>query len=114
VLPSGALVVDTPGLRELQVWEGDLDSAFADVAELASQCRFNDCAHQTEPGCAVQEALASGALDPDRYASYLKLQRELRAIERRSNARLHREEKQRWRARARESRAARRYRDRME
>ena len=114
VLPSGALVVDTPGLRELQVWEGDLDSAFADVAELASQCRFNDCAHETEPGCAVQEALASGALDPDRYASYLKLQRELRAIERRSNARLHREEKQRWRARARESRAARRYRDRME
>ena len=114
VLPSGALVVDTPGLRELQVWEGDLDSAFADVAELASQCRFNDCAHQTEPGCAAQEALASGALDPDRYASYLKLQRELRAIERRSNARLHREEKQRWRARARESRAARRYRDRME
>ena len=114
VLPSGALVVDTPGLRELQVWEGDLDSAFADVAELASQCRFNDCAHQTEPGCAVQEALASGALDPDRYASYLKLQRELRAIERRSNARLHREEKQRWRARARESRAACRYRDRME
>jgi ribosome biogenesis GTPase len=114
VLPGGALVVDTPGLRELQVWEGDLDSAFADVAELASQCRFNDCGHATEPDCAVQEALATGALDADRYASYLKLQRELRSIEMRSSARLRREAKQRWRARARESRAARRYRDRIE
>jgi ribosome biogenesis GTPase len=111
VLPGGALVVDTPGLRELQVWEGDVDSAFADVAELASKCRFNDCGHATEPGCAVQAALATGALDADRYASYLKLQRELRAIERRSSTRLRREEKQRWRARARESRRARRYKE---
>jgi ribosome biogenesis GTPase len=111
VLPSGALLVDTPGLRELQIWEGDIDSAFADIAEIAAQCRFNDCAHETEPGCEVQEALATGALDPDRYASYLKLQRELRAIERRSSARLRREEKQRWRARARESRRARRYKE---
>jgi ribosome biogenesis GTPase len=111
VLPSGALLVDTPGLRELQIWEGDVDSAFADIAEIAAQCRFNDCAHDTEPGCAVQEALATGVLDPDRYASYLKLQRELRAIERRSSARLRREEKQRWRARARESRRARRYKE---
>ena len=114
VLPGGALLVDTPGLRELQIWEGDVDGAFSDVAELAAQCRFNDCAHETEPGCAVQEALASGALDPARYASYLKLQRELRAIELRSSARLRREAKRRWRARARESRAARRYRDRAE
>jgi ribosome biogenesis GTPase / thiamine phosphate phosphatase len=114
VLPGGALLVDTPGLRELQVWEGDVDGAFADVAELAAQCRFNDCAHQTEPDCAVQEALATGELDPGRYASYLKLQRELRAIERRASTRLRREEKQRWKARARESRAARRYRDRIE
>jgi ribosome biogenesis GTPase / thiamine phosphate phosphatase len=111
VLPSGALVVDTPGLRELQVWEGDVDGAFADVAGLAAQCRFNDCAHETEPDCAVQEALTTGVLAADRYASYLKLQRELRAIQRRSNARLRREEKQRWRARARESRRARRYKE---
>jgi len=109
VLPNGALLVDTPGLRELQIWEGDIDGAFSDVAELAAECRFNDCAHETEPGCAVQEALANGALDSDRYASYRKLQRELRAIEMRSSARLQREAKQRWRARARESRAARRY-----
>ncbi len=109
VLPGGALLVDTPGLRELQVWEGDLDSAFSDIAELTSQCRFNDCAHETEPSCAVQEALANGALDPERYQSYRKLQRELRSIEVRSSKRLQREAKQRWRQRTRESRAARRY-----
>ena len=109
VLPGGALLVDTPGLRELQVWEGDLDSAFADIAELADTCRFNDCAHNTEPDCAVQEALESGSLDPDRWASYLKLQRELGALRARRGSREHRELKRRWRARARETRRARRY-----
>ena len=73
VMPGGAILIDTPGLRELQVWEGDLDSAFADIAELAAQCRFNDCAHSTEPDCAVREALETGVLDPDRWANYLKL-----------------------------------------
>jgi ribosome biogenesis GTPase len=109
VLPGGALLVDTPGLREFQVWEGDLDSAFADVAELATACRFSDCAHVTEPDCAVREALESGALDPERWASYLKLQRELRSIEARSSKRIQRELKSRWRSRAREVRRARRY-----
>ena len=85
--------------RELQIWEGDVDSAFADVAELAAPCRFKDCAHETEPGCAVQEALESGALDPDRWESYLKLQRELSAVEARRTAG-RRELKRRWRARA--------------
>ena len=113
VLPGGALLVDTPGLRELQIWEGDVDSAFSDIADLQEQCRFNDCGHETEPDCAVQEALASGALDPARYQSYRKLQRELRAIEMRSSARLRREAKQRWRQRTRESRAARRYGERL-
>jgi ribosome biogenesis GTPase len=111
VMPGGAILVDTPGLRELQVWEGDVDSAFADVAELAAQCRFNDCAHSSEPGCAVQEALETGELDSARWASYLKLQRELRAIEARSDVRVARELKRRWRARARETRRARRYRE---
>ena len=109
VLPGGALLVDTPGLRELQVWEGDVDEAFSDIAELATACRFRDCAHASEPGCAVQEALATGELDPDRYASYRKLERELRAIEARSSKRVQRELKQRWRQRAREARAQRRY-----
>jgi ribosome biogenesis GTPase / thiamine phosphate phosphatase len=57
VMPGGAILIDTPGLRELQVWEGDIDSAFADIAELAGQCKFNDCAHASEPDCAVREAL---------------------------------------------------------
>ena len=114
VLPGGALLVDTPGLRELQVWEGDVDSAFGDIAELAAECRFNDCAHDTEPGCAVQEALESGALDAARYASYRRLERELRAIEIRSSSRLRREAKKRWRQRAREARAERRYKERLE
>jgi ribosome biogenesis GTPase len=109
VLPGGAILVDTPGLRELQVWEGDVDSAFADIADLAAQCRFNDCGHSSEPDCAVQEALEAGTLDPARWASYLKLQRELLALEARRSSRVRRELKQRWRARARETRRARRY-----
>ena len=107
--PGPAILVDTPGLRELQVWEGDLDSAFADIAELAALCRFNDCAHSTEPDCAVREALEGGTLDPDRWRNYVKLQRELRSIEARSNRRIRRELKSRWRSRAREVRSARRY-----
>jgi ribosome biogenesis GTPase len=109
VLPSGALLVDTPGLRELQLWEGDVDSAFSDIAALAAECRFNDCGHVTEPGCAVREALATGALHPDRMRSYRKLERELRSIEARSSSRVRRELKRRWKTRARETRQARRY-----
>jgi ribosome biogenesis GTPase len=109
VLREGAILIDTPGLRELQVWEGDVDSAFADIAELAAACRFSDCAHDSEPDCAVQEALETGELDPGRWSSYRKLQRELRAVEARSSARVRRELKRRWRARARETRRARRY-----
>ena len=109
VLRDGAILIDTPGLRELQVWEGDVDSAFADIAELAAQCRFNDCSHVSEPDCAVQEALESGVLDPDRWTSYGKLQRELRSVEARSSKRVGRELKRRWRQRARETRQARRY-----
>ena len=65
-LGGGAILVDTPGLRELQLWEGDVDSAFSDIAELATQCKFNDCSHQAEPGCAVLKALTTGELDGDR------------------------------------------------
>ncbi len=109
VLRDGAILIDTPGLRELQIWEGDVDSAFADIAELAAQCRFNDCGHNTEPDCAVQEALETGELDAGRWANYGKLQRELRAIEARSSTRVRRELKRRWKQRARETRHARRY-----
>ena len=113
VLRSGAILVDTPGLRELQVWEGDVDSAFADIAELAAQCRFNDCAHESEPDCGVRDALETGVLDADRWSNYRKLQRELKAVEARSSSRVRRELKRRWRQRARETRQARRYRGRL-
>ena len=109
VLRGGAILVDTPGLRELQLWEGDVDSAFADIAALATQCRFSDCAHQTEPGCAVTGALATGELSWERMRSYRKLERELRSIEARSNKRVARELKRRWKTRARETRQERRH-----
>lgn len=77
-LPGGAALIDTPGMRELGlVGEGDgLDEVFADVQDLVAGCRFRDCHHQGEPGCAVEAALRRGVLDADRWASYQKLQRE--------------------------------------
>jgi ribosome biogenesis GTPase len=108
-LPGGALLVDTPGLRELQLWEGDVDGAFADVLALAERCRFADCAHVHEPDCAVRAAIVSGELDGARLASYRKLQREVAATESRRDQRVRIERKRRWRQRARETRQARRY-----
>lgn len=107
VLPDGGLVIDTPGMRELQLWvaDGGLDEAFEDVAELGAECRFSDCAHETEPGCAVQAALAEGSLAPERWQSYRKLQRELEALERRLDARAQAEERRRWRVLHRAMRA---------
>jgi ribosome biogenesis GTPase len=110
-LPGGGLVIDTPGIRELQLWTGGgVEEAFADIEELSSACRFNDCTHRTEPGCAVQAALRSGELARERWESWLKLQRELRSIEVRANARLRREEKRKWQQRTREARSRTRYR----
>ena len=98
-LPGGALLIDTPGLRELQLWAAPdaLDGAFADVDALAASCRFADCRHAGEPGCAVAAAAAAGTLDPARLESYHKLQRELRHLALRQDERGQREEKQRWR-----------------
>ena len=78
LLPQGWLLVDTPGMREMEVWsEGvPVQSAFEDIAGLALQCRFGDCQHQSEPGCAVAQAVAAGLLDAPRAANYLKLSRE--------------------------------------
>jgi ribosome biogenesis GTPase len=78
LLPSGAMIIDTPGLRELQLWNAadGLSQTFADVDELAAECRFTDCQHRNEPGCAVQAALTEGALNADRLESWRKLQRE--------------------------------------
>ena len=78
VLPGGAMVIDTPGMRELGMWDTDegLSAAFADIEALARQCRFGDCRHQSEPGCAIRAALETGELARERYESYLKLRME--------------------------------------
>jgi ribosome biogenesis GTPase len=110
VLPGGGVVIDTPGIRELQLWDGGVEEAFADVEDLALLCQFSDCSHNTEPGCAVKAALASGELSHERHASWLKLQRELRAIAVRADAQLRREEKQKWQLRTRDARARTRHR----
>ncbi|MGP1374801.1 MAG: ribosome small subunit-dependent GTPase A [Almyronema sp.] len=77
-LPSGALLIDTPGLREVQLWStaDSVQETFADIEAIAADCHFRDCHHQQEPGCAVQQALAAGTLEQHRLASYQKLQRE--------------------------------------
>lgn len=80
VLESGALIIDTPGMRELGIWSADegVSEVFSDIEELITSCRFHDCHHKTEPGCAVKKALADGTLSLSRYQSYQKLEREAR------------------------------------
>jgi len=97
-LPGGGLMLDTPGMRELQLWadEAAVDSTFDDIAELAAACRFNDCRHGGEPGCAVQAAIDDGRLGRDRFASHQKLERELAHAERKGDARAAAEERRRW------------------
>jgi ribosome biogenesis GTPase len=88
ITPEGAIIIDTPGMREIQPWEaaGDVAAAFADVAAVAGRCRFRDCTHTVEPGCAVQAALADGSLEPARWQSYLRILRatahEVRRVDR--------------------------------
>lgn len=77
VLPQGGIVIDTPGMRELGIDSADLSKAFSDIDQLAEKCRFADCSHTSEPGCAVLEAIKSGALDSKRYDNYKKLQTEM-------------------------------------
>ncbi|GAA6618032.1 ribosome small subunit-dependent GTPase A [Scytonema sp. NUACC26] len=98
LLPSGGLIVDTPGMRELQVWSGDegLQETFADIEMLAQQCRFRNCQHEREPGCAVQQALDEGTLDYQRFLNYQKLQKELNYLARKQDQRLNLLEKERW------------------
>jgi len=100
VLPDGGIVIDTPGMRELQLWENEdgMDTAFTDVTELMNQCRFSDCSHEQEPGCAVKRALADGSLARERWESYTRLQRELRALELKLDKRLKSEERKKWRS----------------
>ncbi len=106
-VPQGGALIDTPGLRELQLWDAEdgLASTFEDIAALASGCRFTDCSHDHEPGCAVLTALDSGELGPERIASYRKQQRELAALARKKDKRLASEAARRWKQVSREGRA---------
>lgn len=98
LLPQGGCLIDTPGLREvgLSAEGSDLDSTFSDIAALTEHCRFRDCTHGAEPGCAVQAALAQGLVDPDRYGHYLRLRREVAFEAARSDERLWREREAKW------------------
>jgi ribosome biogenesis GTPase len=98
VLPGGGCLIDTPGVRELGLWldAGALGAAFPEIEEAAGRCRFGDCRHETEPGCAVLQAVERGHLDPARLASFLRLRREAENLE------LRRDESKRYEVRARE------------
>lgn len=97
LLPDGGAVIDTPGLRELQLWtdESDLDDTFPEIAAFAESCRFRDCSHSGEPGCAVQAALTEGAISFERFASYLDLQKQVAFLRGRSEERFRREKEDR-------------------
>jgi len=107
-LPGGGLVIDSPGIRELQLWDVGptaLEATFADVEELAADCRFADCSHVHEPGCAVLAAVETGDLPHERLHSWRKLQRELHSIAIRHDAVLRKEELRKWKIRSRAGRA---------
>jgi len=99
-LPGGGMVIDTPGMRELQLWEADegVQVTFDEIETLARGCRFRDCRHQNEPGCAVRAAVEAGELAPDRLASMHKLQKELAWFDRQHDQLAAIEEKRRWKA----------------
>lgn len=105
-LAGGGVLIDTPGLRGVQLWSAEegLEAAFADVEGLARRCRFLDCGHATEPGCAVQEAVRDGVLTPRRLEHYRKLEREAAWAARRTDARARSEQRRKYRVFAREQR----------
>ena len=97
-LPWGAVVIDTPGLRGVQLWDAEegLEAVFSDIVALAENCRFGDCQHRTEPGCAVQAAVADGSLSVRRLESHERLQREQAWLAARYDARLRAEQRAKW------------------
>jgi ribosome biogenesis GTPase len=106
-LLSGAILLDTPGMRTLALWtdEASVDASFGEIEALARQCRFRDCAHDHEPGCAVLAGLAGGELSEERYESWRKLGREASAFAARHDAKLRLEQKRKWRAITKANRA---------
>ncbi|MFN8188651.1 MAG: ribosome small subunit-dependent GTPase A [Gaiellales bacterium] len=104
-VPGGGLLLDTPGLRVIEPWDGEgLEAAFGEVEDLAAACRFSDCRHESEPGCAVREALADGRLDAGRYESYRRLERETAFLARKGDKAAESAERKRWKAVTREYR----------
>ncbi|MBA2720848.1 MAG: ribosome small subunit-dependent GTPase A [Chloroflexi bacterium] len=99
LLPEGGLILDTPGMRELALWDADgLDQSFTDIDEIIERCRFTNCSHNGEPGCAIAAALADGSLTADRLASWQKLVREAASHLRRVDALARAEERRKWKA----------------
>lgn len=98
MLSSGGMLIDSPGLREIQLWAGEESASetFLDIEEFAANCRFSDCSHQGEPGCAVQAALSTGELDYRRYENYLDVMKEIRYLKTKQDPDAAREEKAKW------------------
>jgi ribosome biogenesis GTPase len=100
-LPGGGVLIDTPGIRELQLWEGEgLNDTFSEIQQLALRCKFTDCRHQSEPGCAILKAIEENELDTERLENYYKLQRELAHLEIRRDPAAQSERKKLWKKRA--------------
>ena len=99
MLPGGGMLLDTPGMRTVLMWEGEegLAHAFGDIEEIAARCKFRDCAHGAEPGCAVREALESGELDAARFQNYRKVGREIRHEAKKTDVKLRMEDQRKWR-----------------
>ncbi len=114
LLSNGSILIDTPGMRELGLWEAQegVSIVFEDIEEIAQRCRFTDCHHHDEPDCAIREALESGALDADRYASYVKVSRELAFQARKLDKAASSEQRQKWKAIAKSQRQQRKERGR--
>ncbi|MGD9160967.1 MAG: ribosome small subunit-dependent GTPase A [Desulfobacteraceae bacterium] len=98
ILPDGGILIDTPGMREFQPWKSEKEtgSAFEDIGVFAQKCRFKDCSHESEPGCAVKEALDNGDLDSGRYKNYMQMKREARYLESRVEKKAELAEKKKW------------------
>jgi ribosome biogenesis GTPase len=93
-LPTGGVVIDTPGMREIQLYSADIDKSFKDIEDLAKNCRFSDCKHDSEPKCAVKEAINNGELTKDRLVQYNKQKKELAYFENKKNLNQRQQEKQ--------------------
>ncbi|MFJ4855338.1 ribosome small subunit-dependent GTPase A [Streptomyces sp. NPDC088730] len=108
VLPSGGVLIDTPGLRGVGLWDAEsgVGQVFSEIEALAERCRFHDCAHEAEPGCAVLAALADGSLPERRMDSYRKLLRENQRIVAKTDARVRNEIRRDWKRKGAEGRAA--------